>query len=113
MDSPWTHGQGFAPSPDQLVGRSLTNLWSDCTGRRVLRAIFSIPRGPRVSAGCGLTEAPSPAINGRRDPPFFILSDRRAVCHFVAVSRDKRATAMDPPRTNRVYTVDGVSTAGL
>ena len=46
-------------------------------------------------------------------PPFFILSDRRAVCHFVAVSREKRATAMDPPRTNRVYIVDGVSAAGL
>jgi hypothetical protein len=37
--------------------------------RRVLRAIFSIPRGPRVSVGCGLAEAPSPAINGNRDPP--------------------------------------------
>jgi hypothetical protein len=35
------------------------------------------------------------------------------VCHFVAVSREKCATAMDPPRMNHVYTVDGVSTAGL
>jgi hypothetical protein len=35
------------------------------------------------------------------------------VCHFVAVSREKCATAMDPLRTNHMYTVDGVSTAGL
>jgi hypothetical protein len=43
--------------------------WIHRNRRRVLRAIFSIPRGPRVSAGCGLAEAPSLAINGSRDPP--------------------------------------------
>ena len=67
--------------------------------RCVLRAIFSIPRGPRVSASCGLAEAPSPAINGSRGPPFFILSERRVVCHFVAVGHNKLNSQQTPNPT--------------